>query len=315
MTLLHFSDQQVRDLLDYDHVIDALDTAFSDLATGSAVIHPRQRTDAVGIRLNTMGAVWSARGVVGVKAYPTVAGAFSFLVTLFDTVANRPLAIFDGAELTRLRTAAITTLVASKAAVGRPRKMALFGAGVQGRGQLEALVRRFEFEEIAVVDPAASQSSCASMSASAGCPVRLCGAKDAVSNADIVVTATRSTEPVFDGTWLKRGAFVSAIGTSTAKGRELDNQTMDRANRVIVEWLPQSLVEAGELVLWDSASRDKVGELSQHYRGELPWRQTPDDIVVFKSVGVGLADVACAYAAFCRTRGRPAINEHTGSAL
>lgn len=311
MTMPHFSDQQVRDLLDYDHVIDALDMAFKDLASGAAVIHPRQRTDAGAARLNTMGAVWSAKGVAGVKAYPTVAGSFSFLIALFDVAANQPLATFDGAELTRLRTAAITALVASKAAAPRPRKMALFGAGVQGRGQLEALLQVFQFEEIAVVDPAASPSWCAAISTRAGCPVQLCSAKDAVSDADIVVTATRSAEPVFDGTWLKRGAFVSAIGTSTAKGRELDNHTMDRANRVIVEWLPQSLVEAGELVLWDSASKDKITELSQHYRGELPWRQAPDDIVVFKSVGVGLADVACAYAAFSRASQRPgATTQH-----
>jgi ornithine cyclodeaminase len=103
---------------------------------------------------------------------------------------------------------------------------------------------------------------------------------------------------VFDGRWLADDAFVAAIGTSTPAGRELDDETLARAARVVVEWRPQCIAEAGELVRWERG-RDlgKVVDLAQLFAGEAPWRPGAAGPTVFKSVGVGLADVAAASAA------------------
>lgn len=295
MTIPHLSDARIDQLLDFKSVVAQLDAAFANLARGEAAIHVRQRSECAGIKLSTMGALWTAQGVGGVKVYPTVGGQFSFAVLLFDLRSNTPLAMLDANALTRFRTASITTLVASKVARPDARKLALFGAGLQGRAQAECLIEAFRFSEIAVVDPQADLAWCAQLQQRSGAEIIRCEAKAALAGAHIVVTATRSSQPVFDGAWLQPGTFVSAIGTSSPTVRELDDATMARAERVIVEWRPQSLLEAGEIVQWQSGrDLDKCVDLPQLYRQPSAWRARPEAITVFKSVGVGLADVATA---------------------
>jgi len=112
-----------------------------------------------------------------------------------------------------------------------------------------------------------------------------------------VVTVTRSKQPLFDGALLKPGAFVAAVGTSLPDGRELDDATLGRAGRIVVEWKPQSCVEAGEIVLGRAAGAvddARVVDLVELFSGRARWRSRDDEIVVFKSVGVGLTDLAAA---------------------
>ena len=93
------------------------------------------------------------------------------------------------------------------------------------------------------------------------------------------------------------------MGTSAPKGRELDDTTMERAARIIVEWKPQSLAEAGEIVLWPGrGDTRKVVDLPELFRGGRPWRGDSQAVTVFKSVGVGLSDVATAHLAVKRHR-------------
>lgn len=97
--------------------------------------------------------------------------------------------------------------------------------------------------------------------------------------------------------WLKPGAFVAAVGTSLPSGRELDDHTLARAARIVVEWKPQSLVEAGEIVLGKAAGSvqdQRLVDLPEIFSGLAPWRIRPQELVVFKAVGVGLTDLAAA---------------------
>jgi ornithine cyclodeaminase len=304
---IYLDDKTISGLLDFQSAVTILEESFADLSAGKAEIHARQRTGSAQVRLSTMGALWNARNVGGVKVYPTVNGKFSFLITLFDLASNTPIAVLDGAEITRFRTAGLTALIASRVAVQHVRKLALFGAGFQGRAQAQALCEFFRFEQISVVDPLGDANWCAQLAHQTGSRVSLCSPEAATRDADIVVTATRSQEPVFDGAWLKPGAFVSAVGISSPKGRELDDATLSRASRIIVEWKPQSMREAGELVLWRPQSnleRGKVVDLPDLYAQSAPWRGSDDDIIVAKSVGVGLSDVACAFLAYTRFAGQ-----------
>jgi ornithine cyclodeaminase len=118
-----------------------------------------------------------------------------------------------------------------------------------------------------------------------------------LGNADVVVTVTRSKSPLFDGSLLKPGTFVAAVGTSLPTGRELDDATLARAARIVVEWKPQSLQEAGEVVLGKAAGvvhDARVVDMQEIYAGQAHWREAADEIVVFKTVGVGLTDLAAA---------------------
>jgi ornithine cyclodeaminase len=295
-----FTDSHIAAVLNHDAVIDTLDAAYQDLARGSAAILPRQRCAAGSTKFSVMGALWEARSVAATKSYPTVKGQFSFLINLFDTQANQALAVMAANEITRFRTSGQTALVAKRLGRTRVKKVALFGAGVQGVAQIEALSRRVAFEELCVVDPGLDAPP--SIALKEASTIRLTDARSAVTDADIVITATRSQQPVFDGAWLKPDALVAAIGISSAAGTELDAHTMDRASRVIVEWMPQSMAEAGDVMHWlasPGGTREdklkKVVDLPTLYAQA--WPQS-GGIQVFKSVGTGLADCATAWLAY-----------------
>ena len=293
-----FEDAQLGNVLDYESVMNALDEAYADLARGQAAILPRQRCAAGSAKFSSMGALWAARGVAATKSYTTVNGQFSFLINLFDTVANRSLAVMDAQEITRFRTAAQTAMVAARIKPARVGKVALLGAGLQGRAQIEALSARITFDELAIVDPHISQLPAMDLNGSP--QTRLCAAQEAVEGADIVITATRSQTPVLDGNWLKDDALVVAIGISSAGGRELDTRSLDRASRVIVEWKPQSMQEAGDVLFWLKDlphQATKIVDLPELYAAQ--WPQATG-IQVFKSVGTGLADTATAWLAWQR---------------
>ena len=115
--------------------------------------------------------------------------------------------------------------------------------------------------------------------------------------ADLVVTITRSKTPVFDGAWLKPGASVCAAGTSLPGGSEIDATTRQRCSRAIVEWKPQSLVEAGEIVIGladGSLDPSRIHDLPDMLASPTPWRRDAQEIVLFKAVGVGLSDLVAA---------------------
>jgi ornithine cyclodeaminase len=303
--LTFYDDTQIAAALNYDDVISTLDAAYADLATGQAAILQRQRCAAGGAKFSSMGALWAARNVAATKSYPTVNGQFSFLINLFDTAANRPLAVMAAQEITRFRTSAQTAMVAMHLRPPHMHKVALFGAGLQGRAQVEALSRRIVFDELAIVDPGVNTAPVMDLACKAR--VQLGGAQEAVRGADIVITATRSQQPVFDGAWLKDDALVAAIGISAAGGRELDSTTFNRASRVIVEWMPQSMQEAGDVLAWlqdaqpSMEQRSKMVDLPQLYQQAWPEQK---GIQVFKSVGTGLADCACAWLAWNKLQGR-----------
>lgn len=296
--LQYFSDDQIKPCLDYDSVIQALDAAYADLANGQAAILARQRCAAGSAKFSSMGGLWAAKNVAATKSYPTVNGQFSFLINLFDTAANMPLAVMAAQEITRFRTSSQTAMVAAKVCGKQVRKVALFGAGLQGRAQVEALSHRIAFDELAIVDPGVNKMPVLNLLCDA--KVQLMSAEQAVRDADIVITATRSQQAVFNGAWLCDHAFVAAIGISSAAGRELDSRTFDCAERVIVEWMPQSMLEAGDVIAWlkDSpTSQGKIVDLPQLYAQNWP---RAEGIQVFKSVGTGLADTACAWLAWQR---------------
>ena len=172
--------------------------------------------------------------------------------------------------------------------------LAVFGAGIQARAHAEALSRVRRFERVLVCARSGADAFAAELAASLGLPVRAVDAATAAAEADIIATATRSATPLFDGGLVRPGAFVAAVGSSTRTARELDDALLGRAALVAVEWHTAAQQEAGDLVLAAPGvvAPERVAEL-----GELlvnPRPRGPQDIVVYKSVGIGLEDVALA---------------------
>ncbi|MBO4122776.1 ornithine cyclodeaminase family protein [Cupriavidus gilardii] len=298
----HITDDMVDRHVGAEDAQRILLEAFRSFGEGCAAMQQRIRTEAGGIKLSTLGAVIPEQGVAGAKVYTTIDGQFSFVILLFSTEDGRPLASFDAGAITRLRTAACTVIAARHLARSDARTLALFGAGTQGAAHARQLSAALPLERILLCDPFAPADLAERLGQACGIPVIPTQAEAAVKDADIVVTASRSTTPLFPGEAIKPGAFVAAIGSSLPHTRELDDVALSRASAVVVEWKPQSTREAGDIVMAGPGvlPESKLFELADVVLGRAEPRRNDDDIVIYKSVGVGLEDVALAGLAWQR---------------
>lgn len=299
--MLHITDERIDRHVTAQDAQQAMLAAFQSFGRGAAAMQERIRTEAGGVKLSTLGAVIPEQEVAGAKVYTTIAGQFSFVILLFSTVDGRPLASFDAGAITRLRTAACTVLAAQRLARPESATLALFGAGTQGVQHAAQLSAALPLRRVLVVDPYADAGLPDRLAAQCGIPVTFADPAVAAAQADIIVTASRSTTPLFAGELIQPGTFIAAIGSSLPHTRELDDTALARAATVVVEWRPQSLREAGDLVLADKAvlPDSKIAELADVLLGK-PVRRHADDIVIYKSVGVGLEDIALAGMAYRR---------------
>ncbi|NSX13145.1 ornithine cyclodeaminase family protein [Cupriavidus taiwanensis] len=298
----HITDAMIDAHVTPEAAREVMESAFSSFGRGDAAMQARTRTEAGGVKLSTLGAVIPQQGVAGAKVYTTINGQFSFVILIFSSDDGRPLASFDAGAITRLRTAACTTLAAQRLARPGARTLALFGAGTQGAQHACQLSATLGLERILVSDPHADAGMPQRLSAQCGIPVTLAEPDAAMAEADIIVTASRATTPLFSGAAIRPGAFVAAIGSSLPHTRELDDTALRRAAAVVVEWRPQATREAGDIVLADPGALppEKIVELHDVVLGRVSPRQREDDIVIYKSVGVGLEDVALAGYAWSR---------------
>ncbi|TAG77204.1 MAG: ornithine cyclodeaminase family protein [Burkholderiales bacterium] len=298
--MMHISDQQVKQALSYSTCVELLRSAFLQHASNQAVILPRLRASLSPVSLSVMGAILPAVGVMGVKSYPTIAGKFNFLVNLFDSTTGEHLCAVDANEVTAFRTAALTQLAFEVAGVKSMESLAIFGTGIQAWSHLQCLSQRWQIGELHVVGVSDEESLTFAQKARAtlGINAVASGTARALSECSNFVTATRSSEPLFDGASLPANAFVAAIGSSKPQSREIDEAAMRRASEIIVEWRPQSCAEAGEFAQLPQGVTEmlpivEIGDMIVNANGA---KKASDGIRIFKSVGVGLSDVAiCAY--------------------
>ncbi|MGM9481503.1 ornithine cyclodeaminase family protein [Roseateles sp. NT4] len=295
------TEAEVAATLDPDSAVAALRAAFAQHGRGQAQVLARHRAtthhEGAALAISAMGAILGTDGelpaVLGTKVYSARNGKYNFLVSLFSADTGAALATLEANEFTRLRTAAASAVAADLLALPDVKTLAVFGAGIQGQAHAEALVRVRRFERILVCARSGGEAFAADLQASLGLPVQAVDAVTAASEGDIIVTATRSATPLFDGALVKPGAFVAAVGSSTASARELDDALLARAALIAVEWHTAAQQEAGDLVqAGPGVISERVVEL-----GELlvsPRPRGTQDIVVYKSVGIGLEDVALA---------------------
>jgi ornithine cyclodeaminase len=299
--MIHFTDRDVEGVLQDDAVLVALRQAFVDFSRGNAAMQPRLRTDCGAVKLSTLGAVLPGSGYAGVKVYTTIAGKFNFVIVLFSARDGTALASFDAGAITRWRTAAVSLLAAGYGARPEASKLALFGTGVQACTHLQLFARAYQLKSVDIVSRSSGQGL-AALARQLGLQVRVCEAQNALRDADIVVTATRAVAPLFDGTWVAPGTFVVAVGSSKPDTRELDDALLRRTSAIMVEWREQALLEAGDLLLAapDALATKPFIELGDALDERAQVRHSDEDIVVFKSVGIGLEDIAIAGLAYER---------------
>lgn len=291
------TDDQVRRLITMSDAISTLRLALAEQGSQRASIQPRIRTMGESVSLSTMGAILPGAGVCGAKVYSTHKGIFDFVIPLFSTHDGRLLSIIHGNALTEYRTAAVTRVAFDAFGRADSTVLAVFGTGVQAKAHIRAIAENSAIERVLIVGIEGVSEAVAQMQALLPeVRVEAASAQSAVKAADVIVTATRSTEPLFDGAQVKPGAFVAAIGSSKPSAREIDDATLARAGMLIVESLEQAKMEAGDLLMaapgvvqWSN-----VIELGSAIANGAAQPRAAGDITVFKSLGVGLADIALA---------------------
>jgi ornithine cyclodeaminase len=302
------SDAEVAEVITMRDAVEAMAAAFEQFGNGAGSIAPRVRAAAEHagqpVAIATMGASLPAAGVVGAKVYSTVNGRFNFVIVLFSSRTGEPLATIEANEITRYRTAAASAVAMRRLAARDARTLSVFGTGVQARAHAEAFLLGHPFERVLVAGRAAAPEFANWIQIEFGVPAAAVDAASAAGGADVLCTATRSTEPLFDGALLKPGVFVAAVGSSKPAARELDDTCLSRADLIVVEWLPAAQSEAGEFVRAAPGAIDpaRVTELGKLLVKGASFDRRPHDVIVYKSVGIGLEDVALANLVFERVR-------------
>lgn len=298
------SDQEVAELITMREAIAAMAAAFEQFGNGAGAIAPRVRVAAEHNRktamISTLGAALPASGVVGAKIYSTVGDRFNFVIILFSARTGEPLAAIAANEITRLRTAAASAVALQRLARRDSRTLAIFGTGTQARAHAEAFLLAHAFERVLVAGRAGAPDFANWITTEFGVPAQPVDAAQAAREGDVIATCTRAVEPLFDGALIRPGAFVAAVGSSKPHARELDDALLARAELIVVEWLPAAQSEAGEFVragigiIDDALRQGRVVELGKLLVRGTRYERRSDDVVIYKSVGVGLEDVALA---------------------
>ena len=212
---------------------------------------------------------------------------------LFDFTQGDVRAIIESEHMSWLKTGAVSAVAAKYLSRENAKTVCLFGAGKQAVTQLEGLCKVRQIKRVKVYSrtEGSRKEFCNRMIGKLGIDViSVNSPQEAIKDADIVVAATTSKVPVFDGRWLREGMHVNAIGAHYPEIRELDEVAL-RGHKVVVD-LMDSVQESGEFCLSGFGEKDIFAELPDVVAGKKPGRQNPTEITVFKSGGKGFEFVA-----------------------
>jgi alanine dehydrogenase len=285
---------EVEELLDLDALLDSLAAAHAELSTGQASLVPRTGAFAPDGVLGSMLAYAPSSGL-GCKLVTLFPGntdrpTHQALIALFDAATGTPAALMDGTYITAMRTAAAGALATRLLARPDARVLAILGTGVQSRSAQEMFPRARDFAEVRVAGRGEFE--------------------EAVRGADVVHATTASPEPVVRFEWLEPGAHVSSVGSTLEGGSELDPALVERADLVVVEQRDSAFapLPAGAPEL-EPRGRDGVVELGEILAGTAQGRTSPEQITLYKSVGVAVQDLAAAALVLAAARERGAGQE------
>jgi alanine dehydrogenase len=296
---LHISEAEVRAILTMPLAVAAVEEISRKQALGEATVHPRRRFELPGSGFfHYMAAADFASGFVATKQYTYVRGKLRFLVMLFEMASGDLVAVIEADYMGQMRTGAASGVATKFLARKDARIAAIIGTGGQARTQLEAIatVRTLESARAFGRDAARREKFCAEMTERLGIPVTPANSvTEAVRGADIVTTATTTSNPIVFGADLAQGVHINAIGANHANKRELDAEAVASADVIVVDSVEQSRQEAGDLIIafhGDEICWTGVKKLSDVVAGKASGRTSDNEVTLFKSNGIASWDLA-----------------------
>lgn len=298
--MLTIRETDVQALLKMDELIPAVESAFRDWAHARATNNPRRRLHTPQGTLHLMGAAWFKRGYLAFKSYTSYPGGTHFHVMLYSADTGEPLALIEADYLGQMRTGAASGVATKYLAREDAEVVGLLGAGWQAEAQLKAVCQVRPIKQVFVYsrDEARRHVFSERMSQELSLPITPApGAREAVQQADIVITITTAKEPILTADMLPSGAHINAAGANSLARRELDPYAVTRCDRIFVDDLEQAKLEAAELIIPYESRRlawERIQPLAGLIGGLLPGRGDPQEMTLFKSLGIALEDVAAA---------------------
>ncbi len=298
------SEHEVRELLDMESCIEAMEEVLASLARGElfnplrSVARPEGADTLLGLMPGYRGGAESMYALKEIVIVPTnpSRGLDTHMggVLLHDGETGELLAIMNAAPITEIRTAAVSAVATRALARPEARRVAILGAGAQARGHVHAMRAVLDDPEIRLW--ARKLEAAEELAAETGATVSP-SIDSALFGAEVVCTTTATREPIVEKRWLATGAHVNAVGSCFPTTRELDTETVAHAS-FFTDRRESCLNEAGDYIL--AASEGAVGpehikaELGEVLAGLHPGREHEDELTVFESLGIAVEDLASA---------------------
>ncbi len=308
MLLLNYDD--VRRLLPMASCIEVVRQSLVALASGQVhqplrtVVRPPQSAGLMALMPAHMSGPEPIFGFKAVSVFPDnpLLGkdAHQGVVLLVDPHTGEPSAVVNASTITMIRTAAASAVATDLLALPEAEELAVIGSGVQARAHILAMQCVRPIRRVRVVSRSAEHAHRLVAELTGQVKAELVVAasiEEALSGAEIVVTATNAAAPLVSRQWLAGGGHVNAIGSSIPTTRELDSATM-AAGLLYTDRRESLLNESGDYLLAAAEGAigpDNVrGELGELLIGTAPGRTSPSDITIFKSLGLAIEDLAAA---------------------
>jgi ornithine cyclodeaminase/alanine dehydrogenase-like protein (mu-crystallin family) len=302
--VLYLKEQDMRQLLTMAMTIEQVERSFAARARGLAFDIPRKRTRQPGGHLHILQAASPELNVIGYKAYYVQPDkSRTSLLHLMNREQGNLEAMIESDWLSQIRTGAATAVAVRHLARKDAKILGLFGSGRHAVTQLEAVCAVRDVTEVKVFGRNADRvkSFCETMGKRVAAKVRpALSREETVRGSDIIVTMTRSAEPLFDGKWLEPGQFIAATGSNALDRREIDLETVRRCDVIVVDSREVAQGECGDLlpayenglVYWEN-----IADLGEVIVGRWPGRTSDQEIILFESHGMAMQDLYTGVAA------------------
>lgn len=311
--MLLLNEKDIRTVFDMNDAIDSNIEAYRIFSSGNAVVPLRQVLAADEGRGNFafMPAYSSDLGAAGIKIVNIFPGnrergeaTTIGQVLLMDDKNGEVIALMDGSFITKFRTGAASGAAFRLFARKDAKIGCLIGTGGQAECQLEAMLAACNLSEVKIVarDFAKTEKFVAKMSErfkdSGVKLVSYSDANEAVDGADIIVVVTVATKPVFDAKRVKKGAVVSGVGSYTAEMNEIDPELFKMADKIYFDSKDACIAESADIQIplreGIVTEADLTGDIGEYALGKIAGRESDDEIIIFKNVGLGILDLVIA---------------------
>jgi alanine dehydrogenase len=308
--MLVLSEKEVQSLAEVQELIPVLERAHIQYSTGKAVMPVRLVVPLSQIegRITSMPGYLNEDKALGMKVVTFFPNNLKqnlpqilATVMLFSADTGKMIAAMDGNYITAIRTACVSAMATKALANPESRVLGVLGAGVQARAHIRALTQIREISEIRVYDifEASARQLQQSLQKDIGVKIDVVpSAREAVQDADLLVTVTTAKEPIVKADWLKPGMHINAVGSHRPDLREIDGATLAAA-KIVVDSREAIMAECGDILLAiqeKAITADSIhAEIGEVLAGKKTGRARKDEITLYKAVGIAIQDVATAH--------------------